>query len=80
MSKKELKDKIYLAAVLQKPAAGPSSAPTVISDAFTEAVAALQALGYSSSEALKTVRSIEAGDDWTVDQILQEAFRKLASF
>ena len=76
----ELKDKIDLAAVLQKPAAGPSSAPTVISDAFTEAVAALQALGYSSSEALKTVRSIEAADDWTVDQILQEAFRKLASF
>ena len=76
----ELKDKIDLAAVLQKPAAGPSSAPTVISDAFTEAVAALQALGYSSSEALKSVRSIEAADDWTVDQILQEAFRKLASF
>ena len=76
----ELKDKIDLAAVLQKPAAGPSSVPTVISDAFTEAVAALQALGYSSSEALKTVRSIEAADDWTVDQILQEAFRKLASF
>ena len=76
----ELKDKIDLAAVLQKPAAGASSVPTVISDAFTEAVAALQALGYSSSEALKTVRSIEAADDWTVDQILQEAFRKLASF
>ena len=76
----ELKDKIDLAAVLQKPSAGPSSAPTVITDAFSEAVAALQALGYSSSEALKTVRSIEAADDWTVDQILQEAFRKLASF
>ena len=76
----ELKDKIDLAAVLNAPATAPSGTPVVISDAFSEAVAALQALGYSSSEALKTVRSIEAGDDWTVDQILQEAFRKLASF
>lgn len=76
----ELKDKIDLAAVLNAPATASSGTPVVISDAFSEAVAALQALGYSSSEALKTVRSIEAGDDWTVDQILQEAFRKLASF
>ena len=77
----ELKDKIDLAAVLKKPSdSAAGGAPTVISDAFTEAVAALQALGYSSSEALKTVRSIDAGDDWSVDQILQEAFRKLAAF
>ena len=76
----ELKDKIDLAAVLKQPAMEAGGAPTVITDAFSEAVAALQSLGYSSSEALKTVRSIDAGDDWTVDQILQEAFRKLASF
>ncbi|MBO4872038.1 MAG: Holliday junction branch migration protein RuvA [Lachnospiraceae bacterium] len=76
----ELKDKIDLAAVLAPKTAAAGSAPVVVTDAFTEAVAALQSLGYSSSEALKTVRSIEAADDWTVDQILQEAFRKLASF
>ena len=76
----ELKDKIDLAAVLAPKDAPSTGSPVVITDAFTEAAAALQALGYSSSEALKTVRSIEAADDWTVDQILQEAFRRLASF
>lgn len=76
----ELKDKIDLAAVLSPKQTASGPAPVVVTDAFSEAVAALQALGYSSSEALKTVRSIEAQDDWTVDQILQEAFRKLASF
>ncbi len=77
----ELKDKIDAAQVLnavQPPAAGGSA--VVLSDAFSEAVAALQSLGYSSSEALKTVRSLDAADDWTVDEILQAAFRKLAAF
>ena len=74
----EMKDKVELSKIITPEK--PGSAPTVISDAFSEAVAALQALGYSSSEALKTVRSIEAADDWSVDQILQEAFRRLASF
>ena len=74
----EMKDKVELAKIVSPEK--PGSAPVVVSDAFSEAVAALQALGYSSSEALKTVRSIEAADDWSVDQILQEAFRRLASF
>ncbi len=77
----ELKDKIDAAQVLNAslpPAAAGSAA--VLSDAFSEAVAALQSLGYSSSEALKTVRSLDASDDWTVDEILQAAFRKLAAF
>lgn len=77
----ELKDKIDAAQILnaaQPPAAGGSA--VVLSDAFSEAVAALQSLGYSSSEALKTVRSLDAADDWTVDEILQAAFRKLAAF
>ncbi len=77
----ELKDKIDAAQILnaaQPPAAGGSA--VVLSDAFSEAVAALQSLGYSSSEALKTVRSLDAADDWTVDESLQAAFRKLAAF
>ena len=77
----ELKDKIDAAQILnagQAPVAGGSA--IVLSDAFSEAVAALQSLGYSSSEALKTVRSLDAADDWTVAEILQAAFRKLAAF
>ena len=76
----ELKDKIDVAGLISPGEKGGASAPVVVSDAFTEAVAALQALGYSSSEALKTVRSLEAEADWTVDDILQAAFRKLAAF
>ncbi len=76
----ELKDKIDMTRLSAPDGRGAGSAPVIVTDAFTEAVAALQALGYSSSEALKTVRSLEAEDDWTVDQILQAAFRKLAAF
>ena len=76
----ELKDKIDAAQLVVSTGSGGAQAPVVVSDAFTEAVAALQALGYSSSEALKTVRSLEAEEDWTVDDILQAAFAKLAAF
>ena len=76
----ELKDKIDMASLLSPGDQKAASAPVIVSDAFSEAVAALQALGYSSSEALKTVRSLEAEEDWTVDDILQAAFRKLAAF
>lgn len=76
----ELKDKIDMTSLISPGDAKAGSAPVIVSDAFSEAVAALQALGYSSSEALKTVRSLEAEEDWTVDDILQAAFRKLAAF
>ena len=76
----ELKDKIDVTRIAAGPGTAPGGSPVVVTDAFTEAVAALQSLGYSSSEALKTVRSLEAEEDWTVDQILQAAFQKLAAF
>lgn len=76
----ELKDKIDAASLISPGDTKAGSAPVIVSDAFSEAVAALQALGYSSSEALKTVRSLDAEEDWTVDDILQAAFRKLAAF
>lgn len=77
----ELKDKIDAVGLIQAELAGSKgSGPVIVSDAFSEAVAALEALGYSASEALKTVRSLEAAPDWTVDEILQAAFQKLAAF
>ena len=76
----ELKDKIDMTSLISPGDAKAGAAPVIVSDAFSEAVAALQALGYSSSEALKTVRSLDAEEDWTVDDILQAAFRKLAAF
>ena len=56
------------------------SAPLVMDDAFSEATQALMALGYSSSEAMKAVRQVEAREGITVDDVLQEAFRHLAAF
>ncbi len=76
----EMKDKIDVSQLVTGPAGTPGGAPVIVTDAFSEAVAALQSLGYSSSEALKTVRSLDADEDWTVDQILQAAFQKLAAF
>ncbi|MBP5154411.1 MAG: Holliday junction branch migration protein RuvA [Lachnospiraceae bacterium] len=72
----ELKDQFKASDFL--PSAAPSAGPVVISDAFSEAVAALQALGYNPSEALRAVRSVEGSADMSVDEILREAFARLS--
>ena len=46
-------------------------------DARKEAVEALTALGYSGSEALKAVRSVEMQDDMDVEDILKLALKKM---
>ena len=75
----ELKDK-FSAADLVGSLESRGSAPAVVTDAYTEAVEALVALGYSSAEALKAVRSVDGQDGMSVDEILQAAFQKLAMF
>ena len=75
----ELKDSFDAAEVITGGRA-PQSAPLVLDDAFSEAAQALMALGYSSSEAMKAVRQVEAREGITVDDVLQEAFRHLAAF
>ena len=75
----ELKDAFNAAEVITG-AGKEQSAPLVMNDAFSEAAQALMALGYSSSEAMKAVRQVEAYDGITVDDVLQEAFRHLAAF
>ena len=45
-----------------------------------EAVEALVSLGYSSSEALKTVNSIDNIEEKNSETILKEALKKLALF
>lgn len=42
-----------------------------------DAVAALCALGYSSSEALKAVRAVKITEDMTVDEVLSQSLRNL---
>ena len=75
----ELKDSFDAAEVITG-GREPQGAPLVMDDAFSEAAQALMALGYSSSEAMKAVRKVEARDGITVDDVLQEAFRHLAAF
>ena len=75
----ELKDAFNAAEVITG-GSTVQSAPLVMDDAFSEAAQALMALGYSSSEAMKAVRQVEARDGITVDDVLQEAFRHLAAF
>lgn len=78
----ELKDKVDPQLPAAPSGTGKEAVPAVLpqEDAYTEAVAALTALGYSGQEALKAVRSVEGREDITVDEVLQEAFRKLAAF
>ena len=75
----ELKDSFDASEVIAG-SAQPQGTPLVMDDAFSQATQALMALGYSSSEAMKAVRQVEAFDGITVDDVLQEAFRHLAAF
>ena len=75
----ELKDSFDAAEVITG-SGKAQGMPLVMDDAFSEAAQALMALGYSSSEAMKAVRRVEAFDGITVDDVLQEAFRHLAAF
>lgn len=76
----ELRDKLSLEEAFEARLAGekaregaePSAGLTA---ARNEAVEALTALGYSSSEALKAVRQVEAADGMDVEEILKAALK-----
>lgn len=83
----ELKDKMDLQEAFDKRSehAGAGSAGAVqaaahAQDAVAEAVQALTALGYSSTEAFRAVRSLELSADADVETILKMALKKLAMF
>ena len=82
----ELRDKLSLEEAFEarlagerakegKAGAGPSAGLT---EARHEAVEALTALGYSSSEALKAVRQVEAADGMDVEDILKAALKYMS--
>lgn len=75
----ELKDKLSLEDVLTKGVSGDaaqSAAPA--GGPREEAIEALVALGYSSSEALRAVRSADAAEDVSGEALLKAALKKLA--
>lgn len=75
----ELKDKLSLEDAFEAKAAHVAEANTnVFSSVKNEAVQALTALGYSSSEALKAVSGVELREDITVEEVLKEALKQMA--
>lgn len=76
----ELKDKVSLFASIDS---GIDTVSSNISDNNTgntlisEAVSILTALGYSSSEALKAIRSVDISDDDTAESLVPKALRVL---
>lgn len=76
----ELKDKLSLEDAFEKKLAHAEvAAGLATDDAKSEAVQALAALGYSASDALRAVRSIEATDDMDTEEILKQALRVISS-
>lgn len=80
----ELKDKLDLEEAFEKKLASGQAAqdmPAVsASQVVQDAVEALVALGYGSTEALKVVRSVKVTEDMDVEDILKEALKKMAFY
>ena len=75
----DLKDKISLEDTLihKEMQASKDEAASVNGRARTEAVEALTALGYSSSEALRAVKSVPEGESMDVETLLKQALKNL---
>lgn len=76
----ELKDKISLEEALDMKKGHVAARAAGQSGAMEEAVEALVALGYSSTDALRAVRSIEHAEEKDAEALLKEALRMLAAF
>lgn len=75
----ELKDKLSLEDAFEAKTAHVAEANTnSLSSVKNEAVQALVALGYSSSEALKAINGVELTEEITVEEVLKEALKQMA--
>lgn len=75
----ELKDKFSTEDAISVPLEGISDNMGVATDAKMEAIEALTALGYSRSEAVKALQSLET-DGLTAEEILKLALKKMITF
>ena len=77
----ELKDKLNLEEVFEQKLNRDAVLPEQLSPqgnpCIQEAVQALVSLGYSNSEALRSVRQVEPADDFDTEQILKAALKNL---
>lgn len=78
----ELKDRLDLEEAFEKKLSSgqavQDAAEAVGSRTVQDAVEALVALGYGSTEALKVVRSVKPTEDMDVETILKEALKRMA--
>ncbi len=77
----ELKDKFHFEDALEdfaQPSKTAVPGKNELNDAYTEAVQALTALGYSNSDALKAVRLSGVSEDMTTEDLLKAALKQLA--
>lgn len=75
----ELKDKLSLEDAFEAKTAHVAEANTnSLSSVKNEAIQALVALGYSSSEALKAINGVEFTENITVEEVLKEALKQMA--
>lgn len=75
----ELKDKLDLEQAFEaKSTHVAKEGQASVSEARGEAVQALTALGYSSTEAVKAVNNVEFTEDMTVEDILKAALKQMA--
>ena len=77
----ELKDKLDLEDAFEKKLASGQSLPEAaapVEGTVQDAVQALVALGYGSTEALKAVRAVHPSEDMDVETLLKEALKRMA--
>lgn len=78
----ELKDKLDLEEAFEKKLASDKISPEANaaagSEVIQDAVQALVALGYGSTEALKVVRSVKPTEDMDVEEVLKAALKRMA--
>ena len=78
----DLKDKVSLEDAFEERLAskGRGVSQNPVSDAKNEAVEALTALGYSATDALRAVKSVETTEDTDVELILKQALKNINHF
>lgn len=74
----ELKDRLSLEDAFEKKLARTGAGEAAASDAASEAVEALAALGYSASDALRAVRMAGVTEDMSTETILKLALKQIA--
>ncbi len=76
----ELKDKLKIEDTLDRVLAGeeePSPVTEHVHEIQSEAVQALVALGYGSTESLKAVKKVELAEEMGVEELLKQALKKM---